>query len=494
VTGNGWEFKIDRATAKVHLPEGAGVLEYSGYTGASGERGQDFTFSPASKSQVWFETTRILSPGEGLTIAVSWPQGFITRPSQAEWAYGKFLQYAVEISGSAGFALLLVYYLMVWFKVGRDPRGGAIYPRYSPPDNLSPAATRFVRRMGFDNKSFTAAVVNLAVKGYLTIGESRNKVYTLRETGEKVPFSPGERTMAAKLFSGSKGEIKLKQSNHSIIGNARRALKNSLVADYEGKYFVKNFWYFVPGIGISLLIILVMVLFSPEPMASGFLGVWLTGWSIAVGMMLWKLKSAWGAVFNGGGIAVILGAVFFSLFSLPFIVGWFFGAGMFAQTTSVGGGFIVLTVAILNVLFYNLLKAPTRLGRQLLDQLEGFEMFLTVAEKDRMNLLNPPERTPQLFEKYLPYALALGVEQKWAENFADTLGDISEPAQGGRQYSPSWYSGSRFNGDIGKMTSSLSVSLSSAIASAAMAPGSSSGSSGGGSSGGGGGGGGGGGW
>ena len=246
---------------------------------------------------------------------------------------------------------------------------------------------------------------------------------------------------------------------------------------------------------LSALFILVMAAFAPEPIPAIFLGVWLTGWSVGVGFMLVKVKSAWGAVFSQGGVAMIMAAVFLTLFSIPFVGGWFFGAGMFAATTSIGGALMVLLIMVLNILFHNLLKAPTRLGRQLLDQLEGFELFMSVAEKDRMNMLNPPERTPEMFERFLPYALALGVEQAWAENFAGVLGRIQEPGTGRRRgYSPAWYHGSDFDGDLGNMTSSLSSSLSNAISSASTAPGSSSGSSGGGSSGGGGGGGGGGGW
>ena len=112
-------------------------------------------------------------------------------------------------------------------------------------------------------------------------------------------------------------------------------------------------------------------------------------------------------------------------------------------------------------------------------------------------MLNPPDRTPELFERHLPYALALGVEQQWTEGFADVLSKASQdPNARSTTYRPRWYSGSDFGSNFGSMTSSLSSGLSSAISSASTAPGSSggSGSSGGGSSGGGGGGGGGGGW
>ena len=84
-----------------------------------------------------------------------------------------------------------------------------------------------------------------------------------------------------------------------------------------------------------------------------------------------------------------------------------------------------MAIAVLNTLFYHLLKAPTRIGRTMLDKIEGFKLFLSVTEKDRLNLLNPPEQTPELFEKYLPYALALGVEQAWAEQFAQVIAGAS---------------------------------------------------------------------
>ena len=103
VTGNGWNFEIDRVTAKIHLPEGARVLEHAGYTGGFGETGTDFTFSPTSGTQVWFETTRILRPYEGLTVAVSWPLGFVARPTATEQTLSTMREYAVEIVGSIGF-------------------------------------------------------------------------------------------------------------------------------------------------------------------------------------------------------------------------------------------------------------------------------------------------------------------------------------------------------------------------------------------------------
>ena len=127
-----------------------------------------------------------------------------------------------------------------------------------------------------------------------------------------------------------------------------------------------------------------------------------------------------------------------------------------------------------------------------MDKIEGFKQYLSVAEKDRLSLLNPPEKTPRLFERYLPYALALDVEQEWCEQFSHVLENASRDDGG---YRPGWYAGTTWRpGSMSGLASSLGTSLSGAISSASTSPGSSSGSGGGGSSGGGGGGGGGGGW
>jgi uncharacterized membrane protein len=140
------------------------------------------------------------------------------------------------------------------------------------------------------------------------------------------------------------------------------------------------------------------------------------------------------------------------------------------------------------------MSAPTREGRGTMDRIAGFEQYLSITEEDRLEALHPPERTPELFERYLPHAIALEVENRWADKFADVLAAAAaDPARQGNTFG--WYSGSgnawsnpsRFAGTVG-------ASLASSVASAATAPGSSSASGGGGSSGGGGGGGGGGGW
>ena len=163
-----------------------------------------------------------------------------------------------------------------------------------------------------------------------------------------------------------------------------------------------------------------------------------------------------------------------------------------APTPTIPFILIVFLIALIIVFTY-LIKAPTVEGRALMDEIEGFKMYLSVAEQQQLNALHEPDLTVERFEALLPYAMALGVENKWGAKFENALTMSAQETSKG--YSPVWYAGSgamafspqKFSSDMGR-------SFNSAISSASTPPGSSSGSGGGGSSGGGGGGGGGGGW
>ena len=191
-----------------------------------------------------------------------------------------------------------------------------------------------------------------------------------------------------------------------------------------------------------------------------------------------------------GGTAGCTGC-FTLLFALPFFGGEIAGLVFFAVATSPSAAALLLLIVGVNIFFFQVLRAPTLKGRRLMDRVEGFRAFLEATGQDRMDRLNPPEKTPALFERLLPYALALEVENRWCEQFTDVLARSSA----GGEYRPVWYSGGRTGSfSPGLMASSLGASLASAVSSSSSPPGSSSGSGGGGSSGGGGGGGGGGGW
>lgn len=496
-TGHGWAFPIEKATVTVGLPKGiqrdAVILE--AYTGPEGSLGTAFTSWVDGEVRGHFATTKRLEAAEGLTIVVSWPKGFIAEPTR-EMAFGYFLRDNLSsLIGGAGFLVLLLYYLVAWLLVGRDPSKGIIMPLYEPPAGLSPAAVRYLTQMGFDDKTFGAAIVDLAVKKYLTIQEKDGEYVLVRAKGEKAALSPEEKAIGGKLLEPGE-RIELKATNHARIRSAVESLKTHLQLNLEKIYFLTNRRYLIPGLVFSAVLLIFIALSAPgenKPVAM-FMTIWLTGWSIGVFFLVSQVIRSWRSVKSGSGIKAtsLAAAVFITLFSIPFLIGE--AAGIYVLTTATSVPVIVLLglVALAHYVFHHLLKAPTHAGRQLLDRIDGFKMFLTATEKDRLDVLLPTRKTPELFERYLPYAMALDVEEQWSEQFAEVL---ATAGKGGTSYSPGWYSGASWN-NLGTrgFGSSLGSSFSGAIASSASPPGSRSGSGGGGSSGGGGGGGGGGGW
>jgi uncharacterized membrane protein YgcG len=425
-------------------------------------------------------------------VAVAWPKGVVHEPSGPE-PLAFFLQDNMATAlGLLWLLVLLGFYLWAWYRVGRDPATGTIIPLYTPPPGFSPAAVRFLSRMGFDDQAFAAAIVDMAVKGAVLIQENDGDYTLVRRDGTGKALARGEELVVSQLF-GQSTAIKLENKNHTRIKAAIDALKKNLKMELEKIYFVTNSAYLAPGIAITLIGVGFVILGARDRMAAALGSLWLTIWTVGVYFLAVTVYKSWqmarASGFRLGRLFTALGA---SLFALPFFSGEIFGAVLVAQAVSVPAAVTLGVLALMNALFYHLLKAPTLAGRKIMDQIEGFKLYLSVAEKDRLNLLNPPEKTPELFEKYLPYALALDVENSWSEQFAEVLARAGTEAQ---SYTPIWYSGSswdRFNAS--RFSDRLGSSLASAISSSSSPPGSSSGSSGGGFSGGGGGGGGGSGW
>ncbi len=484
VTGTGWDFVIEQARVVIQLPPGGKVLHHSAYTGPHGAVGQDYTVDLAIGG-IGFAATRPLNPGEGLSVAVAWPKGAVDPPGAGERIGYLIRDNRGLLVAGAGLAGLLLYYLAAWWRVGRDPVKGAIIPRYVPPKGVSPAAMRFIQQMGFDHKALAVALVSMAVKGFLTIKEEAGKTYALEITGSaSQALSPGEAAVAEHLFPPGSRSIVLKNSAHRKIKAALKALRTSLSGEFERLYFLRNTAAFIPGLGISLVALAGIIMVDTLAPVAMFMLVWLSGWSVGVYTLGARVVDAWRS-------RQVVGAAAITLFFLPFLGGAI--AGLTLLTTVISPLSLALFLGILavNALFYHLLKAPTLAGRRLMDEIDGLKLYLGVAEKHRLDLLNPPQQTPEHFEALLPHAMALGVENAWNEQFARVLTQAGLDPGSGRPYAPSWYSGRTPLSGFG---AGLGGSFTRAVAASSRAPGSSSGSRGGGGSGRGGGGGGGGGW
>jgi len=498
VTGNGWIFPIEKASATIHLPPGARITQNAFYTGAQGSTATNAQVSEQSQDTIRFETTEPLGPNEGLTVAVGFAKGAVIPPSAADLRRDFIIDNASSIVALFGVFVLAIFYLVTWWHHGRDPKRGTIIPLFTPPAGLSPEAVRYIHRMSYDRKSFAAALINMAVKGFLTIAQEGSS-FTLTRTGKsevQCALSASEFAMSNALFSGANDSIELKQSNHSKVQAAISGLKAKLKSECEKNYFVTNSGYFFGGLAILALTGIAAAMLSEDSGVAAAILLWLSLWSIGTSFIVHQAYNNWVDVARGPSpISSFFSALVTTVFALPFSAGLIFGIFILGNALPLAASLPLAVGGVLAYVFYHLLKAPTALGGHTLDKIEGFKLFLETAEKDRLEMLNPPNVTPALFESFLPYAIALDCENQWSRKFEAQAAAAGMGADQNYGYTPLWYSGNSFsNLGAAGFASALGSSLGSAAASAATAPGSSSGSGGGGFSGGGGGGGGGGGW
>ncbi|HSZ83222.1 MAG TPA: DUF2207 domain-containing protein [Polyangia bacterium] len=475
VTGNAWELAIDAASAVVHLPAGASAHlgAFEGYTGRSGSK-EHALLTALRGGDATFTTARPLARREGLTIVLGWPPGFVRAPTDAARRATFWHDNGVLVGALVGVLFLLGYFLVAWWRVGRGPPAGPIVPRATPPEDLSPAALRYVRNMRSDDLTFAAALVSLADKGQVLIAPDRDGTYTVRRArADAASLPPEERAVTATLFRGAE-TVRLGGSNVGPAVKARRALDAALAETYRGRYFARHGHVVRGGVLVSLGVLVTLAL-STRGAGRGlcaFLTLWLAFWSLGVTLLGKAVVGAWRKAARGDfRVGLTAGATFFTLFATPFFVGEVAVLVTYGATSSELAALLLALTLVIDALLILYLPAPTALGRSALDDAAGYAAFLTGGAAGRGAAVPAGA---------FGYAVALGVVDAWTRGLIATTDTV-------RSSPPLLWNDPVWSGtSYGTFASSFSAAVSSSSGT--------SGSGGGGSSGGGGGGGGGGGW
>lgn len=424
VTGSYWSFPILTATAEVSFPEGVQLVQQEGYTGGFGAQGKAYAFRREGAKFV-FETTEPLARNEGLTIAIAIEKGLIDPPSAGD-------KTAIWWQLYGSLAVLLVSLVGVftflyrsWDRVGRDPPKGPVFPRYEAPKGYSPAAVHHIYHRGFNgHDALIATLVNLGVKGLIEINAQDKKNTLLTPAGLRTAKLPPEEQVLENRLFSS-GTLKLGDKYNASFTSAYMAFRKKLSARFGSDYFKWNIGYTM----VAIILSAIAIIFAINHAANW--SVWLTA--------------------------------------------------------------LIVALALLNGLFMYLMPSPTPKGQAVRTEIEGFKLYLEKAEKLQLNAAEvgtdrPPPMTKERYENFLPYAIALGVEEPWTEHFETML-----PKEAAA-YNPGWAHMAHRSGGWGDVNRAITSNISSAVSSSMPRSSGSSGSGGGGFSGGGGGGGGGGGW
>ncbi|HKP29701.1 MAG TPA: LemA family protein [Gemmatimonadales bacterium] len=428
-TGDEWDVPLGLVTTQVELPAGATGIRTSAFTGAVGSTANDAIID-TSGTTVSFALQRGLGYREGLTVVIGWNKGVVTEPTKADKAVGFFRSNWPLLIPLPVFLLAF----MIWQRRGKDPEGRPVMVQYDPPEHLSPAEAGTLIDNAADMRDITATMVDLAVRGFIRIEEREDSklfgliknqdfyLHRLKDGMEEAKLAVHERRVLEGIF----------ESRGSVVS----------LDDLKNEFYTE-----LPGIRDGIFTQLLTHGYyrsRPDKVAAAW-----AGGALAIGVLIG---------FGGSFISASL-----SMTPVPFIV-----AG------------VLSTIILMS--FAAIMPARTEAGARALEKVKGFEEFLRRVESPQFAHV---QKTPELFDRCLPYAMAFGVEQKWAKAFE---GIYREP--------PNWYAGgsmTRFSAM--NFSSQLSSFTTSAGSTMSSSPRSSSGSGfSGGSSGGGGGGGGGGGF
>ena len=372
VTGNDWPVPISSASANINFPaNGAGNLRAQAFTGLYGSQKQDARVQ-VHGSTVSVEANDPLSMREGLTADVYITKGVLTQPSkltQAIW----FLR--------SNFIVLLPLWAFIvmfffWWTKGRDPKPDiSVAPMYEPPKDMTPAEVGTLVDDAVHPRDITATLVDLAVKGYLTIEETESKVFLfshrdykfhlLKPQSEWTSLASHERMMLSHVFKDDVTDVNLSELKNRFYVAIPR-MKDNILAELKGKG-----------------------MYSIDPESAH---------------------------------AYVLAGILFT--AAPFILAQVLGAGSLLDSPGMLIVSAIIAVPII-FLFARIMTAKSQKGVRTKVEILGFQEFVNRVDSDRLKRM-----PPDTFEKFLPYAMALGIESRWAKAF-----------QGITQNPPNWYVG-----------------------------------------------------
>jgi len=380
VTGNDWRVPIDRATATFVFPAGVGAEDISttSYVGYAGSQARG-TPAAASADALVFTATS-LSPGEGLTIGAAIPRDLlaIQPPTFAQ----KLLWFLDANKFAAAPIVVLVAMILLWWRVGRDPRRGTIAPQFEPPRGMHPGQVGVLIDDRADLRDISAMLIGLAVKGHLRI--------------EEIAADDGLPNRAKRLAGRSNEDyrfLRLEKSTDELSGVEHRLLDaifdddnpdERTLSSLENKFYVH-----LPAIKSRLYGSLIEAGYyphNPERTRRSYISI--------------------GFLATAGGVCI----------------GIFNGSLYLAVALGLCG----LIVAA----FARIMPRKTRAGARALDDVLGLAEYIERAEVDLIEFHDAPEKNPEVFEKLLPYAMALNLTNAWTKKFE---GLVQEP--------PQWYAG-----------------------------------------------------
>ena len=368
------ELPIQAASATLTFPEGAALIRGVCFVGGEGSEDQSRCNVTLKDNTLTYEVTESLPAGTGITIGAVFAPGTFTPPPSTAFSPTALAPAPpptlLEQKGTLWAALLGIlgmffYGYTTWQRYGVDPPTPDVGRQYYPPEELSPAAVVYHPGVTVGHTGLTAALTALAAKGYLRIEETEKKSWL----GNTAYFTitPTDRGAGDDL---PPEEALLLERFRSIGIMELKGEPNKQLQELTKDFFKKVDETYKPIVHVPV-----------------------NGWRVFT-------------FFAIGCVGTLL--------------------ALFYVRTATGPGIAAMAVAGLMTLFgtiayYYLLQKPTPAQVNLKARKKAFHQYLKLKEKDRKALPNAPVMTQEYFSTVLPYAVAFGISNDWADTLAGDL-------------------------------------------------------------------------
>jgi uncharacterized membrane protein YgcG len=421
VTGNYWNYDIFSASIRLPVIEGLNVIYTKVLTGKEGS--VDTTNASVEINDDWIEirTIKNLKPNEGFTIVVAYNRADFERLFPEILNYRDFWNdYRIEISFVSLLVLImLMTFILWWFKIRIPKKKFVLKPQFEIPEDFSPGVLGYLKAKGYREHLFTAGVIQLAVKKHITIKKEIDGLLLKKLEGSTIELSGDEDALLDALFPQGITKIHISKTNESKrhIGEARRKYE-SILDRICGKH-VKDLtiWYlkWMAAILTSGLILILAINYSHlnQIVLTGFSSLLFGGMAcLLLSLFLGTLKTTF-----------ISKPTDFSItYGLLTMLGGLFVLNLANKSRELGWILPIVPLVWLAMMevvanFTNQFFRLTTGLHGLYWQIKGLMLYMEVAEEKLMTTLNKPEHSHEHFEKYLPYAIALKMDERWCKKY-----------------------------------------------------------------------------
>lgn len=341
--------------------------------------------------------------------------------------------------------LVCAYYAVITILVHWSGRRNVGVTRYEPPPGISPGIAAYLMEAGRCERAFAAALISLAVKGYLEIQQKKDW-FVLEKLREPDGSLPLEETviLATLFFPPSIHTYKFNGRDYDWICKAYKEFCRTAEGIADPSLISSHSIAWWCGQTISWMIIAIVAASltinkTTSPLASiAYMGFWILigGSSLVAALRVWPATLHKLSSFLPGNKRPRRPLDINDAIPVILIAPIFLGFSFLTYLTSLKFVLLAVALIVMNFVFRHLLEAPTDAGRKVIAELENFKEFLSRADADRLNRENRPGETPAILEKYSAYAVALDVEHAWGEEFTGNLLELLQFDQAYSMESP----------------------------------------------------------